>query len=140
MSPVEAENAALRAKLAEALQFFNDKPSFGLRRDPRRTSYQMAAEIEAVLAEPKPKPKPAARIEDEAEAEFYAIQWLVEQIAAIRDQVAIDGGDNPAMMILCMMMAKNQQFLRAKAAAADWFTLHPRYRTKAHLLKMIEEA
>ena len=42
--------ALLESKLRESLEFFNDTPSFGLRRDRRRTSYQLAAEIDAVLA------------------------------------------------------------------------------------------
>ena len=40
----------LESKLRESLEFFNDTPSFGLRRDRRRTSYQLAAEIDALLA------------------------------------------------------------------------------------------
>lgn len=36
-------------KLRESLEFFNDAPRFSLRRDRRRNSYQMAAEIEGLL-------------------------------------------------------------------------------------------
>ncbi|AJA07255.1 sigma-70 region 4 domain-containing protein [Sphingobium sp. H39-3-25] len=42
-----------RALLVEALDFFNDHPCFGLRRDRRRTSYQLAARIDAFLAPDK---------------------------------------------------------------------------------------
>lgn len=35
------------ALLAEALDFFNDHPSFSLRRDPSRTSYELASRIDA---------------------------------------------------------------------------------------------
>ncbi len=35
------------ALLAEALEFFNDHPSFSLRRDRRRSSYELAARIDA---------------------------------------------------------------------------------------------
>src|SRR3546814_1469244 len=39
-----------RALLIEALDFFNDHPRFSLRRDRRRTSYELAARIDAFLA------------------------------------------------------------------------------------------
>ena len=39
-----------RALLVEALDFFNDHPRFSLRRDRRRTSYELAARIDAFLA------------------------------------------------------------------------------------------
>ena len=39
-----------RALLVEALDFFNDHPCFSLRRDRRRTSYELAARIDAFLA------------------------------------------------------------------------------------------
>ncbi|QJU58458.1 hypothetical protein HL653_12390 [Sphingomonas sp. AP4-R1] len=39
-----------RALLVEALAFFNDHPRFSLRRDRRRTSYELAARIDAFLA------------------------------------------------------------------------------------------
>src|SRR3546814_21133862 len=39
-----------RALLIEALAFFNDHPRFSLRRDRRRTSYELAARIDAFLA------------------------------------------------------------------------------------------
>ncbi|WOF45084.1 sigma-70 region 4 domain-containing protein [Sphingopyxis indica] len=42
-----------RALLVEALDFFNDHPSFSLRRDRRRTSYELAARIDAFLAPDK---------------------------------------------------------------------------------------
>lgn len=35
------------ALLAEALEFLNDHPSFSLRRDRRRTSYELASRIDA---------------------------------------------------------------------------------------------
>lgn len=38
------------ALLKEALDFFNDHPNFGLRRDRRATTYALAARIEAHLA------------------------------------------------------------------------------------------
>ncbi|MBS49488.1 MAG: hypothetical protein CMN60_17620 [Sphingobium sp.] len=39
-----------RALLVEALDFFNDHPRFSLRRGRRRTSYELAARIDAFLA------------------------------------------------------------------------------------------
>ncbi|MFD2427641.1 hypothetical protein ACFSUK_04430 [Sphingobium scionense] len=42
-----------RALLVEALDFFNDHPCFSLRRDRRRTSYELAARIDAFLAPDK---------------------------------------------------------------------------------------
>ncbi|PZU66745.1 sigma factor-like helix-turn-helix DNA-binding protein [Sphingobium sp.] len=39
-----------RALLVEALDFLNDHPCFSLRRDRRRTSYQLASRIDAFLA------------------------------------------------------------------------------------------
>lgn len=38
------------ALLREALEFLNDHPNFGLRRDPRQTSYKLAARIDHHLA------------------------------------------------------------------------------------------
>lgn len=35
------------ALLVEALEFLNDHPSFSLRRNPRRTSYELASRIDA---------------------------------------------------------------------------------------------
>ncbi|WP_458733072.1 sigma factor-like helix-turn-helix DNA-binding protein [Sphingobium xenophagum] len=42
-----------RALLVEALDFLNDHPCFSLRRDRSRTSYQLAARIDAFLAPDK---------------------------------------------------------------------------------------
>lgn len=57
--------AKLRAKLGEALEFFNDAPNFGLRRDRRRTSYKLASEIEALVAVvPETKCRYCKRFED----------------------------------------------------------------------------
>lgn len=42
-----------RALLVEALDFFNDHPRFSLRRDRRRTSYELAARIDAFLMSDK---------------------------------------------------------------------------------------
>ena len=44
--------ALIEKKLRESLDFFNDHPNFGLRRDRRRTTCQLAAEIDAALAVP----------------------------------------------------------------------------------------
>jgi len=38
------------ALLREALALFNDRPNFGLRRDPRATSYRLAGRIDAYFA------------------------------------------------------------------------------------------
>jgi hypothetical protein len=38
------------ALLREALALFNDRPNFGLRRDPRATSYKLAGRIDAYFA------------------------------------------------------------------------------------------
>jgi hypothetical protein len=43
-------NPDARALLVEALDFFNDHPRFSFRRDRRRTSYELAARIDAFLA------------------------------------------------------------------------------------------
>jgi len=51
-----------RALLAEALLFFNDHPSFGLRRDPRRTSCELASRIDAHLAHWADEPHPAIAV------------------------------------------------------------------------------
>jgi hypothetical protein len=42
----------IETKLRDSLEFFNDHPNYGLRRDRRRTTYQLAAEIDAALATP----------------------------------------------------------------------------------------
>jgi DNA-directed RNA polymerase specialized sigma24 family protein len=47
------------ALLTEALDFFNDQPNFGLRRDRRRTSYELAARIDTHLARLAASPHPA---------------------------------------------------------------------------------
>ena len=49
-----------RALLVEALDFFNDHPRFSLRRDRRRTSYDLASRIEAFLASDKTMPSVVA--------------------------------------------------------------------------------
>lgn len=51
-----------RALLAEALEFFNDHPRFSLRRDRRRTSYDLASRIETHLATWNKPPHPAIAI------------------------------------------------------------------------------
>ncbi|NMN06740.1 MULTISPECIES: sigma factor-like helix-turn-helix DNA-binding protein [unclassified Novosphingobium] len=43
-----------RALLREALDFFNDRPRFSLRRDRSRNSYELASRIDALLARDKP--------------------------------------------------------------------------------------
>jgi DNA-directed RNA polymerase specialized sigma24 family protein len=42
-------NTETLALLKEALEFFNDRPNFGLRRRPRQTSYDLAARIDRRL-------------------------------------------------------------------------------------------
>jgi len=51
-----------RALLAEALSFFNDHPRFALRRDPGRTSYELAGQIDAHLAKWNEPAHPAVDI------------------------------------------------------------------------------
>lgn len=63
-----------RAFLAEALDFFNDHPSFSLRRDRRRTSYELAARIDAFLTVGAPHvPAVAVARERWAAADFL---WI----------------------------------------------------------------
>lgn len=51
-----------RALLAEALDFFNDHPNFSLRRDRRRTSYELASRIDGHLRPWAEPPHPAIGI------------------------------------------------------------------------------
>lgn len=45
--------------LKEALDFLNDHPNFGLRRDRRRTSYDLASRIDTHIAQLALPPHPA---------------------------------------------------------------------------------
>ncbi|MBA4090262.1 MAG: hypothetical protein C0494_06685 [Sphingobium sp.] len=57
-----------RALLVEALDFFNDHPCFSLRRDRRRTSYELAARIDAFLVPDKAVPPVVAAARQRWEA------------------------------------------------------------------------
>lgn len=50
------------ALLREALEFFNDRPNFGLRRNARRTSYDLASRIERHLTLSTPTPTDHAAV------------------------------------------------------------------------------
>ena len=72
-----------RALLVEALDFFNDHPRFSLRRDRRRTSYDLASRIEAFLASDKTMPSVVAAAPAASLGEISA-----DQAARYADAVA----------------------------------------------------
>lgn len=83
--------AQLVAKLREALEFFNDHPSFALRYDRRRTSYKIAAEIEKLLKDAPEQAKFVGNAADGAtnpetsysdlqmEAALCCWEWMLEE-------------------------------------------------------------
>lgn len=82
----------LADKLREALEFFNDAPRFSLRRDRKRDSYQMAAEIDRLLRESFDGPPPAAKPARMSDAPYYtphqmeaalcAWEWVIDHAGA----------------------------------------------------------
>ena len=57
-----ATDREARELLAAALDLFNDRPNFGLRRDPQQTSYRLAARISAGLSVWSDAPHPAIAV------------------------------------------------------------------------------
>lgn len=114
----------LAAKLREALLFFNDHPNFSLRHDRRRTSYQLAAEIEALLPDARTAaaasearhevPSPAGPVKFrnsetftrvQVEAALCAWEWMLENQNLNTDCTAMWEDYGASAMRHCSMQA-----------------------------------